>query len=203
MGRPPNTRERRAQIVDALLTVMGREGYASATIAKIAREARLAPGLVHYHFENKEAILVEAFQTLAAQLEARATARIEAAGNAPREQLMALIDAYVAVGHDADPKAMASWVVFGAEAIRQPDVRKLYERALSMMFERTSDRVRTCLKESGRTTKNAGAIAAVLLSAIEGAYRIAVAAPGLMPAGYAAPTMRRMVDGLLSSEPFH
>jgi len=53
MARPSNTDERRGQIVAALQAVMARAGYAGATIAAIARQAELAPGLVHYHFKDK------------------------------------------------------------------------------------------------------------------------------------------------------
>jgi TetR/AcrR family transcriptional repressor of bet genes len=38
---------------------MAKRGYAGASVATIAREAGLAPGLVHYYFESKQAILLE------------------------------------------------------------------------------------------------------------------------------------------------
>ena len=39
---------------------MARRGYAEATVARVAAEAGLAPGLVYYHFKSKEDILVAA-----------------------------------------------------------------------------------------------------------------------------------------------
>ena len=41
MPRPSNTAERRAQITGALVKVMARRGYDGATIADIAKAARL------------------------------------------------------------------------------------------------------------------------------------------------------------------
>ena len=50
--------ERRAQIVDGLMRVLPEHGYERASVARIAKAAGLSPGLVHHHFENKQAILL-------------------------------------------------------------------------------------------------------------------------------------------------
>jgi len=41
-----------------MVRVMARRGYGRATIAEIAREARVRNGIVHYHFEDKKEILM-------------------------------------------------------------------------------------------------------------------------------------------------
>ena len=66
MARQSNTDERRAQIATALVDVMARRGYDGASVADIARAAGLTAGLVHYHFETKHAILIEALDRLEA-----------------------------------------------------------------------------------------------------------------------------------------
>lgn len=38
------------------------------------------------------------------------------------------------------------------------------------------------------------------MSAIEGAFGIAAAAPGALPKGYAAPMVRRMAEGMVRAE---
>ncbi|MCI0572111.1 MAG: TetR/AcrR family transcriptional regulator [Myxococcaceae bacterium] len=200
MPRPSNTDERRGQIVDGLLDVMAREGYARATIAAIGKAAGLTPGLLHYHFGNKQEILVALVERLAAVLDARVEARLAAAGETPRRRLHAFIDASVALGEDADPRAVSAWAVVGAEAIREPQVRALYTQAVGTMLSRLRALVSACLREERRTTRNAGRIAAAVLTAIEGAYRVSAAAPGVLPEGFAAPTLKRMVDGLLQAE---
>ncbi len=45
------------QILQAARTVLARDGYAGATIAKIAAEAAVSRGLLHYHFKSKEEML--------------------------------------------------------------------------------------------------------------------------------------------------
>ncbi|HEY3497153.1 MAG TPA: helix-turn-helix domain-containing protein, partial [Polyangiaceae bacterium] len=68
MTRASNSAERRGQIVEGLLAVMAREGYEGASIQAIGRAAGLAPGLVHYHFDTKQEILVELIETLTRRL---------------------------------------------------------------------------------------------------------------------------------------
>jgi TetR/AcrR family transcriptional repressor of bet genes len=198
--RPSNTHERRAQIVDALLTAMSRVGYERATIAAIAEAADLAPGLVHYHFETKQDILVALVDRLVRAVEARVDRGIARAGEDPRRRTHALVDAFVAMDDAADPRAVAAWVVVGAEAVRIPEVRALYAAALARSLERMRVEIAGYLVAEGRSARNAKKIAAAVLAAIEGAYQIAVGAPGLLPAGFAAPTLRTMIDGLVAAE---
>jgi AcrR family transcriptional regulator len=54
---------RRAQIVDAAITVVAEEGYARASMARIAQQAGLSKGLLSYHFRNKEHLLEQALRT--------------------------------------------------------------------------------------------------------------------------------------------
>jgi TetR/AcrR family transcriptional regulator, transcriptional repressor of bet genes len=44
-----------AEIVAATPTVIAANGYERATIQQIAKQAGLAPGLIHYHFHDKRA----------------------------------------------------------------------------------------------------------------------------------------------------
>lgn len=201
MGRPSNTAERRAQIVDALLTVLSKEGWARATVAAVAREAGLASGLLHYHFASKQEILVALVEQLVARREERFAARLANAGDDPRARLFAWVDAHVALGPDADPRAVAAWVIIGAEAVREPEVRALYTEALEASHARLKSLIATCLRDDGRSTRGAERIAAAVLSAIEGAYRVNAAAPGVLAEGWAAPTLHRMIDVFLAGEP--
>lgn len=179
---------------------MAREGYEGASIQAIGKAAKLAPGLVHYHFETKLDVLKELIGVLVASLEARYQARLNGAFD-PEARLAAFIDAHVALGHDADPRAVAAWNVIGAEALRHPDVRVLYRNALARSLSEMRKLVRAVLASQGRKTKDTGHIAAGLLSAIEGAYRVAAAAPKGLPRGYAAPVLRRMARGLTHAQP--
>jgi TetR/AcrR family transcriptional regulator, transcriptional repressor of bet genes len=199
-GRPPVGDVRRAQLADALAQVMAKKGYAEATIVSIASVAGLSPALVHHHFASKHEMLVELVGRLTGAVEARLEARLAMAGDDPRRRLEAFTDAYVARGPDADERAVAAWVVVGAEALREPDVRALYRAAISRALAQATSLVKERLAADGRKTRNAQAIAAALVSAIEGAYRVASAAPGVLPKGFAAPMLRRTIEGLVAAE---
>ena len=58
------TPQRREQIIRAATKVLGRQGYAAASLKEIAREANVAPGLLHYYFESKDDLLLEVVAVL-------------------------------------------------------------------------------------------------------------------------------------------
>ena len=57
-ARRERVEQRREQILKAAVKVFGRKGYERATIADIAREARLAEGSIYNYFKNKADLLV-------------------------------------------------------------------------------------------------------------------------------------------------
>ena len=58
--------ERRAQLVRAALTVASRDGIEAATVRAIAAEAGVSLGVVHYCFEDKNELLREVGEAVAA-----------------------------------------------------------------------------------------------------------------------------------------
>jgi hypothetical protein len=61
--------------------------------------------------------------------------------------------------------------------------------------------VRAYLIAQARNTREATRIAAAIVSAIEGAYRMAAVAPTQLPRGYAAPMLRKMAHSLIAAQP--
>ena len=62
------TRER---IIAAASKVLAEKGYDATTLREISREAQAGPGLVHYYFGGKDALLVEALQATGQQFHQR------------------------------------------------------------------------------------------------------------------------------------
>ncbi len=52
-----------AQIVQAAIRVLARQGYAHTSLMDIAREAGMSKGAVHYHYPTKEALIQEVLET--------------------------------------------------------------------------------------------------------------------------------------------
>jgi len=200
MPRPSNTAQRRQEIVLGLLRVMATQGYERTSVARIARAADLTPGLIHYHFETKQEILLALVERIRQVLRGRLERRLARAGHGARARLFAYIDAHLALGPDSDPESMACWVAIGAEALRQPEVRKIYAEALRQDLGVLEGLLRELLSSEGRSTHPARAMAAGLLATIEGAYQLGCAAPGTIPRGSAAPMLKKMAEGLLEAQ---
>lgn len=186
--------------MQGLLAVISESGYEGATIQAIGKAAKLSPGLVHYHFKTKQEVLLALIEKLGHDLEQRYRARLANAADS-KARLAAFIDAHVALGRDADARAVVAWNVVGAEAVRQPEVRLLYRRALAAELAQMRALVRARLRDEQRATRDVGRIAAALVSAIEGAFRIASVAPQGLPRGYAAPMIRSMAESLIAAQP--
>jgi TetR/AcrR family transcriptional repressor of bet genes len=201
MGRPSNTVERRAQIVAGLRSVMAERGYERASVVAIAKAAGLSPGLVHYHFGSKQEILVALVERLAQAVDERFDRLATSAGDDAAKRLDAWIDAALALGPDTDPEWVSAWVFVGAEALRQQEVRLVYQQAIERRLAQLRVVLDGALRQAGRSTRNARKLAAIVLSAVEGAYQLGSAAAEVMPTGFAAPGLRRAVRGLIDGEP--
>jgi len=199
MARPSNTEARRQAIVDAMLDVVAAHGYEGASTKQIAAAAGLTTGLLHYHFDSKQAMLVALFDRLVADVDGRFAVLAVHAGAAAASQLEAFIDAHLALGPGENPRAVAAWVAVGSEAQRNEDVRRLFAAITRKRLDKLRELFRAALGEAGLDTRHARSMAAITLAAIEGAYRLAASAPDAVPRGYAAPAARRMVKGLLET----
>ncbi len=201
MARPSNSDQRRAEITAALKRVMAARGYSDASVARIADAAGLAPGLVHYHFGSKAEILLALVDDLGAGLQERAERGLAEAGDDPRERLGAWLDALLGLGDGADGDAVRCWALLGAEALTRPDVAAAYQGLLHGSAATLRGLLAEALRAEGRSLRDLPSLAAALLAAVEGFVRVAAAAPGLVPAGSAAPMARRVAFGLLDSQP--
>ena len=181
-----------------LQRAMAGRGYEKASVAAIAREAGLTAGLVHYHFASKQEILLALLDRLAGIWRGRA-ARLTA--ESPRERVGVLLDAWLALDGSSDRDAVACWVALGAEAIRQPEVRVPYERAVHAAHAALEDAVRACLEAERRSIVESGAIAAGLMAGISGFMQLGVATPAVIPSGAAARTLRAMAFGAIDAQP--
>lgn len=185
MARPSNQAQRRAQIVEGLRVVMAKEGYAKATVASLAQAAGLSPGLVHHHFASKGTVLLALVDRLAEEASSRQGRRLAALGPtaSPEAKVDAAVEAFLALGPDAAPEAVGAWCMVGAEAQREAEVARVYGACLARWREGFQALILAC---PGVAPEGASHAAAALLAFIEGAYRVATAAPGSVPSGFAA-----------------
>lgn len=95
--RPPTFIEqaRRAQLIDATITLLARHGYAGTSLARIAGSAKISKATVLYHFPSKDAVVRAAYESVIEGLTTEVGAAVAAHTGA------AALEAYVRslVGH--------------------------------------------------------------------------------------------------------
>jgi TetR/AcrR family transcriptional repressor of bet genes len=197
MARPSNTEVRRTQIAHGLMKVMARRGYDGASIADVAAAARLTPGVVHYHFKDKREILLAALGELAARHQSKLSVALERAKGDARKEVEAFIDFHLGLGADADPQALACWILLSGEALREAKVRAEYEKALSAIVARLTAAIRRGVDQGVFGCEDAQAASSALVATIHGYFVLAATARALIPRGSAADAAKRMAAGLL------
>jgi AcrR family transcriptional regulator len=81
---------RREQIVQATIRCLARDGATGLRMKRVAAQAGVSQGILHYYFTNKRAILIAALQTVQADLDQRLHELLEGARDA-RTRLRAVI----------------------------------------------------------------------------------------------------------------
>ena len=99
---------RRAAIVRATIRCLARDGYSGLTMRKVAREAKVSQGILHYYFADKRTILVAALETVAADLDRRVAAAQDRGPMDARARLLALVEACLRLAVEE----RAFWIVF-------------------------------------------------------------------------------------------
>ena len=107
----------RDKLIDAAFAVVAREGFDKASVKDIAREAGLTPGLLHYHFASRDALLEAALRKALAAYQEESRRRRD---TTPREKQL---DAYFASARRAsvtDQDFFRVRLAFAAKALAEP-----------------------------------------------------------------------------------
>ena len=115
---------RRSQLIDATIDSLASRGYSGTTLGDVAEGAGLSRGIVNFHFESKEKLLVATLEHMAAEYGTHWRNALEKAGDDPAEKLAALVNA------DFDPlvcnrRKLAAWCAFWGEAKSRPTYQAL------------------------------------------------------------------------------
>ena len=197
MGRPSNTAQRKQEIVEALLQVMANVGYEKASIQSIAKQAGLAPGLIHYHFKTKQDILIAAIHWIATSAEQRLQAMLNDARD-PWEKLKAFVNARLATGETQMPQIVAAWIVVASESIKHDEVRTIYQNLIKSQLDILSALIVDVWTSKIEIDFEVAHLSAIIVSAIEGAFQLSVTAPDAMPKDYAAESVIKLIESRLA-----
>jgi TetR/AcrR family transcriptional repressor of bet genes len=123
-GRKASKETRRQQLIEATIDSLAKRGYSETTMADVADGAGLSRGIVNFHFESKEKLLVATLQYMADEYSAHWRAALLKAGPEPANQLRAL----VAADFDrsiCNKRKLAAWCAFWGEAKSRPTYQAL------------------------------------------------------------------------------
>jgi AcrR family transcriptional regulator len=117
-GKKP-VEQRRTEILDVTCDVVVERGFGAMRVQDVARRIGISTGLIHYHFDSKDALLAAAFQHAAQRDLQRLDAELGAIED-PMAKPVALIALY------APEVAEAGWMIWidaWGEALRNPALR--------------------------------------------------------------------------------
>ena len=120
--RTPRTlsrEERRTQFFEATLSTIAECGLSRTTLTEVARRAGLSHGLVLFHFETKEKLLVETLDYLSDEYKANWQAAVDGSGPEPEQKLAALIEADFSP-QVCQPSRVNAWSAYWGESQSRP-----------------------------------------------------------------------------------
>jgi TetR/AcrR family transcriptional regulator, transcriptional repressor of bet genes len=123
---------RRQAIATATVRCLARDGHAGLTMKKLAREARVSQGILHYYFRDKREILTAALRAVTADLDRRVAVAQARSGREPHARLRALVRACLETARD-DRATWSVFVQYWGAMLHDPELRAInadvYQRA--------------------------------------------------------------------------
>lgn len=123
-GRKASKETRRLQLIEATIDSLSKRGYSETTMADVADGAGLSRGIVNFHFESKDKLLVATLQHMAEEYADHWRGALDRAGPDPAARLAALVAA------DFDRavctrRKLTAWFAFWGETRSRPTYQAL------------------------------------------------------------------------------
>jgi AcrR family transcriptional regulator len=158
---------RREQIVRATIRCLAREGYSRLTMKKVAREAGVSQGILHYYFADKRAMLVATLSAVSRDLDRRVGAAQSRTAREPAARLRALVRTCLEVAVQR-PEFWVVFLEFWGEMVHDRRLREVnaevYARTRRFIARLIADGIR-----AGRfRTVDPERAAAIVLGLVDG-----------------------------------
>jgi len=158
---------RREQIVRATIRCLAREGYTRLTMKKVAREAGVSQGILHYYFADKRTMLVATLTAVSRDLDRRVAAAQSRTTRDPAARLRALVRACLEVAV-ARPEFWVVFLEFWGEMVHDRRLRAVNAE----VYTRTRQLIARLIAEGTRAGRfrdvDPGRAAAVVLGLVDG-----------------------------------
>ncbi|WP_421849222.1 TetR/AcrR family transcriptional regulator [Novosphingobium sp.] len=154
----------RDRLIAAAFTVVARDGLANASVKTIAGEAGVAPGLLHYHFPTRTALLEAALRR--GLDEYLAASRLRRAATSPERQIDAFFTAAQSLAAD-DRELIRVRLAFAAAALSDHDLRVVLQ-SLNAEAQRETAMVFANARGANEPDAKELALAATIKAAFDG-----------------------------------
>ena len=167
-GRKASKEVRQLQLIEATIDSLAKRGYSETTMADVADGAGLSRGIVNFHFESKEKLLIATLQHMYDEYSAHWRNALQKAGDDPAHQLHALVSA------DFDrsicnKRKLAAWCAFWGEAKSRPTYQAL-SSARDAVYQTIFIDLCATLKQSGSYAYEPQVMALALSAMLEGLW---------------------------------
>ena len=167
---------RRRQLIAATIDSIAKRGFAATTLAFVAARARLSRGIVNFHFQSKEALLVATLEHLAEEYRAHWRRALERAGPSTIERLGALVDADFE-RRVCNRKKIAVWFAFWGEARSRPTYLEVCGRLDRDYFAMLRDLCAAAAADGGYPRVDPDRVASALCALTDGLWLSYLLAP--------------------------
>jgi len=167
-GRKASKETRRQQLIEATIDSLAKRGYSETTLADVADGAGLSRGIVNFHFESKDNLLVATLQFMSEEYADHWNAALDKAGPDVASRLWALVHA------DFDRRIctrrkLAAWCSFWGEAKSRPTYQALCG-ARDVKYQETVIGLCAALKAEGGYAYEPETMAVSLCAMLEGLW---------------------------------
>jgi len=155
----------RERILDAAMDRIARDGIDGVRIARIAMDAGVSTGLVHYHFATREALLAEALEH---SFELAGDVRIGDAALTPGERRLRTMVEQCLPLPGAQERDWVLWVELWLRAVRHPELRPTAARLYARMHEWFQGAIEDGVRTGEFAACDASAVADRTLALLDG-----------------------------------
>ncbi len=167
-GRKASKETRQLQLIEATIDSLAKRGYSETTMADVADGAGLSRGIVNFHFESKEKLLIATLQYMSEEYSVHWRNALAKGGDDPARQLASV----VASDFDraiCNKRKLAAWCAFWGEAKSRPTYQALCG-ARDQAYQNVIIDICRKLKTDGDYSFDANATALGLSAMLEGLW---------------------------------
>ncbi|QPM92356.1 TetR/AcrR family transcriptional regulator [Pseudooceanicola algae] len=141
--------QRRAELIEAALELIGEGGYRAATVRSIAARANVSLGLIRHHFSTKEDLINAAYEAHMSEMTELSLALADRSDLAPKARMASVIRASLSPPVMSE-RNVTLWATFIAQIANEPAIKATHDRTYLEFRDRLEDLISQTLAAEDR-----------------------------------------------------